>query len=183
MKLQGQHIYLRFLSPDDVSDAYVAWMNNAEITQYLESRWSVQTLESIRAFVKAVADSSNDYLFGMFLKDTHQHIGNIKIGNINPHHHYGDVGLIIGDKASWGKGIAAEAISLVTRYGFEELNLNKLTAGMYEHNVGSYRAFIKAGYREVGRYEKHFFYQGRYVDAFLVEKCRQTSTLSNSTLL
>lgn len=183
MKLQGQHIYLRFLSPDDVSDDYVAWMNNAEITQYLESRWSVQTLEGIRAFVKTMADSPNDYLFGMFLNDTHQHIGNIKIGNVNQRHRYGDVGLIIGDKASWGKGIAAEAIALATRYGFEELNLNKLTAGMYEPNLGSYKAFIKAGYKEAGRYEKHFFYQGRYVDAFLVEKCRDTSHSSNSISL
>lgn len=183
MHLHGQRIYLRLLAPDDVSSEYVAWMNNDEITQYLESRWSVHTLESIQAFVQAMCESPNDYLFGMFLKDTHQHIGNIKIGNINPHHHYGDVGLIVGDKASWGKGIAAEAISLVTQYGFEELNLNKLTAGMYEHNMGSYKAFMKAGYKEVGRYEKHFFYQGRYVDAFLVEKCRQTLPSLNNTSL
>jgi ribosomal-protein-alanine N-acetyltransferase len=173
MRIYGQHIYLRLLTPNDVSNDYVAWMNDNEITQYLETRWSVHTEATIRAFVQEICDSLNDYLFGMFLNNTDQHIGNIKIGNINQRHRYGDVGLIIGDKASWGKGIASEAIELITRYAFENLNLNKLTAGMYEQNLGSYKAFLKAGFREVGRYEKHFFYQGQYVDAFLVEKCRE----------
>ncbi|MCU0425061.1 MAG: GNAT family N-acetyltransferase [Candidatus Kapabacteria bacterium] len=172
MELHGQHIYLRLLTPDDVSEAYVAWMNDSEITQYLESRWTVQTKDTIRAFVQATCDSSKDFLFGMFLNENHKHIGNIKIGNINQVHRFGDVGLIIGDKASWGKGFAAEAIALVTRYGFEELNLHKLFAGMYEQNLGSYKAFIKAGYSDAGRYKQHFFCQGRYVDALWVEKCR-----------
>jgi RimJ/RimL family protein N-acetyltransferase len=173
MRLEGQHIYLRLLTPDDVGEEYVAWLNNPDITQYLESRWSSQTRDSARAFVQTISDSQRDFLFGMFLKENHRHIGNIKIGGINYIHRYGDVGLLIGDKDSWGKGIASEAISLVTRYGFEELNLNKLTAGMYEQNLGSYKAFIKSGYREVGRYRRHFFCQGRYVDAVIVEKCRQ----------
>lgn len=173
MDLRGQHIYLRLLTTDDVSADYVAWMNDSEITQYLESRWSAQTTDTIRAFVQAMADSPKDFLFGMFLNEHHKHIGNIKIGNINQIHRYGDVGLIIGDKASWGKGIASEAISLVTRYGFDELNLHKLYAGMYEQNQGSYKAFIKAGYQDAGRYKSHFFCQGQYVDALWVEKCRE----------
>ncbi len=173
MKLHGQHIYLRQLTPNDVSNEYVAWMNDTEITQYLESRWSPQTFETVRTFVQAMCDSPKDFLFGMFLNTTNQHIGNIKIGNISSVHRYGDVGLIIGDKASWGKGIASEAISLVTKYGFEELNLHKLIAGMYEQNMGSYKAFIKAGYQDAGCYKAHFFCQGQYVDARLVEKCRE----------
>jgi [ribosomal protein S5]-alanine N-acetyltransferase len=82
------------------------------------------------------------------------------------------VGLMIGDKTSWGKGIAFEAIELVTQYGFEELNLRKLTAGMYEQNVGSYKSFLKAGYQEVGRYKQHFFLQGHFIDGILLERCR-----------
>jgi RimJ/RimL family protein N-acetyltransferase len=173
MQIRGHHIYLRFLTPDDVGDVYVAWMNDSEITQYLESRWSVQTLESIRNFVQAMSESPSNFLFGIFLNSTNKHIGNIKIGNINQIHRYGDVGLIIGDRASWGKGLASEAISLVTKYGFEELNLHKLFAGMYEQNVGSYKAFLKVGYQDAGRYKRHFFSQGQYVDALWVEKLRE----------
>ncbi len=173
MITQGQHIYLRQITPQDVSSDYVAWMNDSEITQYLESRWTAQTIDTITAFVRAMSDSPSNFLFGIFLNATNKHIGNIKIGNINQIHRYGDVGLIIGDRASWGKGLASEAISLVTKYGFEELNLHKLFAGMYEQNVGSYKAFLKAGYQDAGRYKRHFFCQGQYVDALWVEKLRE----------
>ena len=64
-------------------------------------------------------NSPVDAMFGIFLNDSHQHIGNIKSGNIDPFHRRAEVGLVIGDRAVWGKGYAAEAISLATRYGFE----------------------------------------------------------------
>ena len=35
-----------------------------------------------------------------------------------------------------------------------------------------WEAFIKAGYREVGRLKRHFFYRGAYIDKVLVEKCK-----------
>ena len=60
---------------------------------------------------------------------------------------------------------------MATQYAFDEMNLNKLTAGMIADNVGSYKAFIKAGYREVGRLRNHVLFKGRYVEAVLVEKC------------
>jgi [ribosomal protein S5]-alanine N-acetyltransferase len=171
MKVLGTRIYLRLLSPDDVSEAYLQWMHDPEVIQYLESRWQTQTMESVRAFVQDKNDSQNDFLFGIFLNDTHQHIGNIKIGDINFLYRRGDVGLIIGEKSAWGKGYGTDAIELVTQYGFQDLNLHKLTAGMYVPNQGSYKAFIKAGYREVGIYKKHTFVNGQYVDSIIVEKC------------
>jgi RimJ/RimL family protein N-acetyltransferase len=177
MKIIGERLTLRILTPDDVAGElggnYVAWMNDPDITQFLESRWRAHTFESIRAFVAAMNESPRDFQFGMFLKNSDIHIGNIKVGNIDLMHRRGDVGLLIGDKNSWGKGYATEAITLVTRFAFEELNLNKLIAGMYAPNQGSYKAFIKAGWRDVGVLKAHCFYKGGYVDELLVEKCRE----------
>jgi RimJ/RimL family protein N-acetyltransferase len=176
MNISGERLTLRILTSDDITgelgNHYVAWMNDPDTMQFLESRWRAHTLESIRAFVTAMNESPRDFQFGMFLKDSNIHIGNIKIGGIDQMHRRGDVGLLIGDKNAWGKGYATEAIELATRFAFEELNVNKLTAGMYAPNVGSYKAFIKAGWREVGILKAHCFYKGGYVDEFLVEKCR-----------
>ncbi len=172
MQITGQRINLRALTPDDVGERYVAWMNDAEITQFLESRWQVHTLESIRAFVAAMQASPRDVQFGIFLNEAGEHIGNIKIGSIDHIHRRADVGLLIGEKSAWGKGYATEAIELATRFAFEELNLQKLTAGMYAPNIGSYRAFIKAGWSDAGRQRAHYFYKGGYVDGIIVERYR-----------
>jgi len=172
VELQGKHIFLRRLTPADASDRYVSWLNDPEVNQYIESRFCPQTRESVAEFIRGVSNASN-YLFGIFDGATCEHIGNIKIGNINPNHRFADVGLLIGEKSHWGKGLASEAIRLVTEFGFKNINLNKLVAGMYDLNSGSYRAFIACGYREVGRHRQHFALgNGKYVDSILVEKLR-----------
>lgn len=163
-------MFLRRLTPADASERYVRWLNDPEVNQYLESRFYPQTKESVAEFIRRVHNDRN-YLFGIFDGATREHIGNIKIGNINLNHRFADVGLLIGEKSHWGKGFGKEAIRLVTDFGFKTLKLNKLIAGMYDLNSGSYRAFIACGYREVGRYRQHFaLNDGTYIDGILVEK-------------
>jgi RimJ/RimL family protein N-acetyltransferase len=172
VKLSGDRIYLKLLNPRDVSTAYAEWMNDSEVTQFLESRWKKYTIKEIKDYVLKMNSSKDNYLFGIFLKDSKQHFGNIKIGAINPIHRFADVGLLIGNKSLWGKGYATEAIKLVTKYVFKELKLNKLFAGIYSNNIASYKAFMKAGYKEAGRLKKHYFCSGKFVDKIIVEKIK-----------
>lgn len=165
----GNQIYLRLLTPDDVTNAYVQWMQDPEVNQYLESRWDTFSIEVLRDYVRKTNDGKTNFMFGMFLNTTDRHIGNIKAGPVHPIHKYADIGLIIGDKTMWGKGIAAEAISMITDFCFQELHLHKLTAGMYEANIGSYRAFIKCGYQQAGIKKKHFLCNGHYQDFIMLE--------------
>ena len=58
------------------------------------------------------------------------------------------LGIIIGERDCWGKGLATEAISLVTEYAFEFLNLNRVGAGCYEGNTASLKTFEKAGFKK-----------------------------------
>lgn len=169
MKIIGKNIFIKILSMDDVTDNYVKWMQDEDVTQFLESRWKSYSLDDIKEYVESMNDSQNDFLLGIFLKENKTHIGNIKIGNVNHIHGFGDIGLLI-EKNHWGRGYGKEAIELATKYAFEELNLNKLFAGIYSNNVGSYNSFMKAGYIEVGRMKNHLFYKGKYVDNIIVEK-------------
>jgi [ribosomal protein S5]-alanine N-acetyltransferase len=161
---------LKILTPDDVGNKYVSWMNDAEVLQYMESRGKAYTLGELQDYVRTMNDGSNNFMFGIYLKENDEHIGNIKIGNINHMHKFGDIGLIIGNKKVWGKGYALEAINLATGYAFNELKLNKIIAGIYANNIGSIRVFKKAGYQEAGTYKEQRLYDGVYVDEIMVEK-------------
>ena len=87
--LYGERIYLRRLTEDDATEDYVRWMNDPEINQYLESRFYTHTIESTKAFIRSVTNDNN-FQFGIFVKETGQHIGNIKIGSINHYHRSAD---------------------------------------------------------------------------------------------
>jgi RimJ/RimL family protein N-acetyltransferase len=155
--LATARLVLRELTAADCSDAYVGWLADPEINRFLETRHSVQDAASVAAFVEGVRARDNEFLFGLFLREEDgRHIGNIKVGPIHPYHRVADISLFVGDRASWGRGYAAEAIAGLSRYAFETLGVLKLSASMYSPNQGSRHAFLKAGYREEGLRRGHY---------------------------
>lgn len=163
-RIAGERIHLRSLTADDVSEAYLGWMKDPETNRFLESRFTTHSLESLHAFVSAMADDPLNLLAGIFLNESGRHIGNIKLGPVDPHHDRAMVGLLIGDRSCWGRGFASEAISILTRFAFGRVGLHRLTAGAYADNVGSIRAFEKAGWRREGVLRSHWRAEGRYQD-------------------
>ena len=160
-------IYLQSISVNDVSNNYVDWLNDPLVNQYLETRFSHQSIETVTSFVKSTLNNPNEYLFTIRTKDK-CHIGNIKIGAINEHHGTGEVSLFIGDKNSWGKGYATLAIELISYFAFFTLKLRKLSAGAYQTNIASTQAFIKSGYKMDGVKKAHYRSHGEIVDGVLV---------------
>jgi RimJ/RimL family protein N-acetyltransferase len=144
----GARCELRLLTLADCTERYVGWLRDPEINRYLETRWSEQNLESVRAFVGGMVESADSYLFAIVVEGAH--VGNIKIGPIQARHRYADVSYFIGERAQWGRGIASDAIALAAAIGFERLGLHRVQAGLYEGNVGSGRALEKAGFRREG---------------------------------
>lgn len=144
--LTSERLRYQTLSMDDCNETYLSWLNDKRINQYLETRWSEQSISSIKSFVTATNDDPDSFLFGMFDINTNEHIGNIKIGPINRRHGYGDISYFIGDPNYWGKGLATEAITRVSQFGFDALQLHTIQAGVYSGNIGSIKALEKCGF-------------------------------------
>ncbi|HXG87654.1 MAG TPA: GNAT family protein [Vicinamibacterales bacterium] len=163
--IEGERIYLREVQLSDVTDRYYQWINDAEVNQYLETRFRPTTMESLREFVAAKLVDRDNVFLALIVKDGDRHIGNIKLGPINWVHRFADVALMLGDKEHWGKGYGSEAIALVTDYGLNRLNLHKLTASCYASNQGSAKAFIKAGWEQEAVRKRQFYFNGSYEDS------------------
>ena len=148
--LLSPRLLLRDIRDDDINANYYRWLNDPEISQYLETRFQPQSLPQIAAFVAARRGSLDEQLLAICLRSDGRHIGNIKLGPINWLHRRAEISLFIGEQDCWGQGLASEAIALLCRHAFVTLNLNKLMAGAYEGNIGSIRAFEKCGFQREG---------------------------------
>ncbi len=60
-----------------------------------------------------------------------------------------EIGYWIGE-AFWGNGIATKAVELITEYGFDKLNLNRIYTGVFEYNLASMKVLEKNGYEKEG---------------------------------
>ncbi len=167
--LAGHTVTIRPIALTDVSPRYVGWLRDPEVNQYLETRFTEQTLETVADFVKGMVGSKREHLFAICLDGVH--VGNIKVGPINAHHKLADVSLFIGERSAWGKGVATAAIALISRHAIRELGLRKLEASIYHPNIASARAFARAGYVEEGRRVAHFLSNNGPVDQLLFGLC------------
>lgn len=166
--IEGERLYLRGVTLADVNEKYLGWMNDPTVTQFLESRFYPHSMESLHQFVSAMQNDRHSLFLAIVLKDGDRHIGNIKLGSINWIHRFAEIGLLIGEKDCWGKGYATEAIQLLTTFAFNTLNLHHLTAGCYAENMGSAKAFLKAGWVQEGLRKSYFYSNGKYVDEILL---------------
>jgi [ribosomal protein S5]-alanine N-acetyltransferase len=159
---------LFLLTPEHVTEAYVGWLRDPEVACYLESRFAEHDLASTRAFVADALASELQLMLGIHSTALGRHVGNIKLGPIDRHHRTAEVGIMIGDRAAWGRGIATEAISMAAAISAAELGLRRLTAGCYRSNAGSQRAFERAGFTVEAVRPGHFLLDGQPEDLVLM---------------
>ena len=153
-EINGSSVSLRSITINDCNEKYLKWLNDPDVNKYLETRLTAQNINAIEEFVMSKITSTDEYLFAIIYNESKEHVGNIKLGPINYNHAFADISYFIGAKECWGKGLATEAICLVTRFAFENLNLFKCAAGVYENNMASLKALEKAGYELEGRIKK-----------------------------
>ena len=92
-----------------------------------------------------------------------KHVGNIKLGVINFLDKSAHISYFIGDRNSWGKGIATIAIKEVIKIASKEFKLKKLIAGTYSNNIGSIKVLEKNNFtREVVLKNKLIFEDKKY---------------------
>ncbi len=164
--LETERLLLRPLTEADASQRYADWLNDPEVNQYLETRHSLQTVDSCREFIRQCNADPGSHLLGVFLKGSGQHIGNVKVGFINALYEHGQISLFIGEKTCWGQGFSSELVREVSRYAFADLGLNRLEAGCYEDNLASLRVFLKCGYTVEGFLREQVTLNGKRMGVF-----------------
>ena len=175
LTVEGDRIQLGALDDERADGCYLSWLRDPEVTRFLEVRLVEYDAERLGSYVRAENERPDSVLFGIYRKSDLQLIGTLKLSNIRQHHQSCEIGLMIGDKAEWGKGCATEAIVLACRYAFETLKLHRVSAGCYSSNPASARAFTKAGFELEGRLREERLTPAGWVDTLLLGRINSSS--------
>tara|TARA_Y100000591_G_C21728293_1_gene642595 strand:- start:107 stop:625 length:519 start_codon:yes stop_codon:yes gene_type:complete len=165
------NIQLKELNSQLVSDRYVEWMNDFQITKLTEQRFFKHTKKTIIEFVNEKKYSKNEYLFGIFyVNEKKTHIGNIKLGPINYHHKFAEISYLIGDLRFQNKGLATKAIEQVLVLAKKKYKLKKIIASLYSNNIASKRVLEKNKFKLEGIIKKKFVFKKKRLDQLIFGK-------------
>ena len=132
MILETERIVLRPWQEFDAEDLY-KYASHPDVGPI--AGWPVHTsVENSREIIEGVLSAPETY--AVVLKETGQPVGSIglmlgKASNFGIPETEGEVGYWIG-VPYWGQGLIPEAVREIMRYGFEELNLNKIWCGYFD---------------------------------------------------
>ncbi len=170
--LEGKKIYLRPFSKADIP-IWSGWFNNFLVTEHMNKGVFPNTELLQEEYFNYLSKSKNDLQLAVILKKDGSLIGIAGIHKIDWIHRHGDLSIVIGDRAQWGRGAATEAVALIVKHAFSKVNLRRLTAGMSSLNKGSRKCFENNGFVLEGTRRKHFFYNGTYSDEYMLGLLRE----------
>jgi ribosomal-protein-alanine N-acetyltransferase len=106
--------------------------------------------------------ASNDLRLAIVLKDTGRLCGGI---GLHPHeqHRRAELGYWIG-VPYWGNGYATEAAQAVVRYGFENMQLQRIFASHFKENMASGNVLRKIGMKHEGCMRQHILKSEKFID-------------------
>lgn len=162
----GQKVYLRPLEVDDAEN-FVTWLNDKEVNKYLIRTIPINKSRE-REFLEGLYKDNREVILGISLKANDELIGVIGLHKISLPFHNAEMGIFIGDKSRWSKGYGTEAVRLILKYGFDQLNLHRIYLTVLNFNLRAIHVYEKSGFKLEGTFREHVYRHGKYCDVLLM---------------
>lgn len=168
VRLEGKKFILRTIERADLTPRYLAWMNDPEVTRYLESGQDGYTMAQLEEYFDSLDDWTH-LLFAIVHKESGLHVGNLSLNQISKTHNRASLGGIIGERGFWGSsGAFVEGMRLLLEHAFKERKFNRIHSGVVIENVPCIVAAIKVGFVQEGVLKSHWRSRdGQYLDIML----------------
>ncbi len=141
--LRGDKVILRSFVTSDINDSYVSWLNDKDVVRFSNQRFLVHNRDTCLRYLNSFEDSKNLFMSVRLLSNDSM-IGTLT-AYVSSHHGTVDVGIMIGDKSTWGLGFGQDAWNTLTNWLLKQDNIRKLTAGTLACNTGMIKLMERSG--------------------------------------
>ena len=143
MLKETTRLSIRPFKLEDINDAYISWLNDKIATQYSNQRFIFHTKESCVKYQESFENTHNSFLL-ITSKSNNEAIGTMTIYR-RPEHGTADIGILIGNRNYWGKGLGLEAWNAVLTELLAVEKIRKVTAGTARVNKAMISIMEKSG--------------------------------------
>ncbi|AWK02705.1 GNAT family N-acetyltransferase [Flavobacterium crocinum] len=163
--LKGESIYLRALEPEDLEFIY-AIENDQKI-------WEVSNTQTpySRFLIKQYLENAHQDIYeakqlrlAICQDEDFPALGLIDLFDFDPRNNRAGIGIVIQKEENKRQNIGSEALELLIKYAFYNLNLHQLYANIGVENVASIALFTKFGFEKIGIKKDWILLHNQYQD-------------------
>lgn len=173
-------VTLRPLEPTDIETMY-PWHLDYELDIY--SSWGRTCSRAFfqKRWEEKLLDPPDDLItFGIEFED--RLVGRVQVALIDYEHRRCYIGILLGDRSVWGRGVGKKAVRIALDYAFTVLNLEKACAEVYDFNTRSCRLFEAVGFLQEGVLRQHELHNGARRDMYVYGILKEEFYARNQTL-
>ena len=160
MLIRGDLVELRAIERAHLPN-YVPWFNDEETMAYFGGYEPV-SLTSEEQWYESQGKNPEVRNYAIYYQG--EHVGGAGYSHLDFKNRSAEVGLFIGRKDLWDKGLGRDTLRALLRHGFDQLNLHRIYLRVFAENARAVQCYEKAGFRHEGRQRDAYFRHGRYHD-------------------
>lgn len=123
------------------------------------------TVEDAVTYLELAANGVLGHVFGIYDNDTFVGCCSL-IPQNDVYRINAEIGYWIGEPY-WGRGYATDTVRQCLKFAFEELNLLRVYANIYEYNIGSMKVLEKVGFEKEAIIKSSIMKEGKIFDEHL----------------
>jgi len=147
-------IKLEYFDREDFQQL-IEWMNSEHlITNWAGSLFKYPlTEDSLDWYIEDTNNikSSDSFIYKAVSTATGKTVGHISLGSISDKNKSARISrVLVGNTAERGKGVCTGMIKAILKIGFEDLQLHRISLGVYDFNIAAIRCYEKCGFVKEG---------------------------------
>ena len=161
--LTTARLQLRRMEPRDTEALYAIYADEETMRYYGEPYQSREELDLALTLRQEDYAARRAIRWGIALKDSDILIGSCGFHHFDEGHFRAETGYIL-NRAYWGQGIMAEALTAIISYGFGEMGLRRIEAIIDIANERSKGVLLKLGFQYEGNLRQRYRIGDRFED-------------------
>ena len=166
--LQGKLVRLRPIEREDLTN-YLQWVNDTEVMAYFGPYLPYNMVKE-EAWFEQMSTARDVINFAIEYEG--RHVGGCGFIGINHRNQSAEVGLFVGDKRMWDKGLGQDTLRTMLDYGFDHLNFHRIYLRVFAENARAVHAYEKIGFVHEGRFREDQWRHGRWQDMLFMSVLR-----------
>ncbi|MDV2682869.1 GNAT family protein [Alkalihalophilus lindianensis] len=165
--IETERLILRKVTVDD-AESMMKYLSDPDVMEYmgLEPFKSIADVLGEISWYESILSNKTGIRWGITIKEEDKVIGSCGFLNIISKHYRTEIGIDLS-KEHWGQGIASEAIEAVIRYGFNQMNLQRIEALIEPMNISSQKLFEQQGFIQEGLLRKYEYTRNGFDDLYM----------------
>ena len=164
MVIKGDKVTLRHVRLSD-AERFVKWLTDPKVYQYLQAQNRHLTLKKEKEWIKKSLKEKTDKRFAIETLDK-VHIGVVSLERVEVKHKRATLGIFIGEKSYWNKGLGTDAARTILKYGFEKMKLHKVELDVFGYNPRAIKVYRRLGFKKEGVKREHNYHRGKFWDVY-----------------